>query len=373
MIDPPPTVRCWRCLIALIVVAGCGGSPRDDAALDRRYAQAEQAYADRRGAEAAAEYRALAALAHRGGDRELEALAWYRLGRLSEGAADHPIDREAAAHRYERAVATGAYERGAMAALARARLLHPAGGAAWAAALVELATAYPESAAADEAARSLARALPPREAASILSALEASVEGTGLADDVAFERAEVQATRLKDLDGALSTLQGALERWPDGPLVDDCRWAIGAIHRARGAWAEAAAIYDAMVAYAAAQDYLIGAHRPRRLNDGAWLAGAIRAERLDDCPGAIQAWRRALALLPTSTLRDDLWLAMARCHHALGAAGEAQADLTRLLAERPESRFAAAAQAALAGGDLAALPRPAPTPIQAEISEAGLR
>jgi TolA-binding protein len=325
------------------------------AAADARYAEAERAFSRRDDARASELFEAIARdaadPAHRG-------LAQYRLAsiRARQGRLDEAERLFAAIEDPERH-ALGRYR------LAVLTIEASGQGEAGRAALRALADEAPGRVAADKAVRYLAHdpGAEPRTTAAFLGELAARHADTLVADNARWWQAYVRLVRLNDVAGARASLRALVERWPDSPLVDDALWVLADLYRRQGAFDRAVGAYEALLGIRNETSLLVGSYRSRRLDDAALRVGDLHLWARGDAPAAARAYRRCLADFDTSVVRDDCWWGLAAARHAADDATGARAALEALLRERPDSRRAAAARAALAG-DSTPLTTPAASP-----------
>jgi tetratricopeptide (TPR) repeat protein len=132
-------------------------------------------------------------------------------------------------------------------------------------------------------------------------------------------------------------------------LADDAFWLLGAIERRQGRFDAAIATYEAFLALRQTAGSLLGPFRSKRLDDVAYLVGAVHFHDRGDLDAAARAFERLLAEFSSSTWRDDALWALAGVAHLRGDKGGTHAALKRLVSEHADSRFAALARAALDG------------------------
>lgn len=308
-------------------------------------------------------YAELASGARDAGLRSLEALAHHRQGLVHRRGGDI----EAATAAFERAIATGDYERGALASLHIAEMTLDAAPERALARMEALCWRWPDSVAADTAVKILAQRRSPERVGPWLERLADERREHKVADNALFMRGWVALFREGDIGLARRTFRAVVTRWPRGPLIDDAMWTLGAILRRQGAWVEAAQVYGAMLDNREGQGFWVGSYRHPKLDQGAWMAGAILFHALGDCEGAAAAWRRALEMFDSSIIRDDCWWGLALCSAQAGDADGARELLRRLLDERPDSRYAPIANEVVAGAPVARLPGRDPAKVRSPL------
>ncbi|MCA9526782.1 MAG: tetratricopeptide repeat protein, partial [Myxococcales bacterium] len=251
-------------------------------------------------------------------------------------------------------------ERAALAAYQQAMDAIDRGEATGGEALRALVDRFPDSAAADKAVKFLAtHANLPEELVELVDWLDGVSrrhQRFTVADNALWWAAFLRARGLADLAGARADLRRLVETFPDSPLADDALWALAGLHARQGQWAEAEAACQALVDLRNEASLLVGSYRSPLLDDAALQIGALRYHGRRDPKAAVWAYQAFLADFPTSTLRDDAWLALAHAQIAAGDVAAGRASLQALLREQPESRHGAEAKALLA----AESPRPWP-------------
>lgn len=343
--------------VVLSLAAGCAADRaqrREAVAADERYDAAERAFARRDDARAFALFEAIAQEAPDATDR---GLAQYRLAsvRVRQGRLDEAERLFAAIEDPERH-ALGRYRVAVLAIEARGA------GDAGRAALRALADEVPDRVAADKAVRYLAHDVDAdaRATADFLGDLAARHPDALVADNALWWRAHVQLVRLQDLAGARATLRALVEQAPTSPLVDDALWVLADLYRRQGAFDRAVGAYEALLGIRNETSLLVGSYRSRRLDDAALRVGDLHLWARRDPAAAARAYDRCLADFDTSVVRDDCWWGLAAARQAADDAAGARVALEALLRERPDSRYAGPARAALAGDAAALATRPEP-------------
>ena len=348
--------RGWRtvALIAFaVLLTACGGgmARQQRAELDAAYADAERAFSLGDSARAEAGFVALEAL----GTPEALGLGAYRRAQLRLRAND----LRGAAQLFERARSVGTPDRAALAELRLARLdiealSQEARGRERLRALVE---AWPSTGAADRAVKYLALKRTPAterdrghdwETARWLAEVSQRTTGETVSDNAAFWSAWVRLHRVGDIGGARDALRAFVSAYGGvSALADDGFWLLGAIERRQGRFDAAVATYEAFLALRQTAGSLLGPFRSKRLDDAAYLVGAVHFHDRGDLEAAARAFERLLAEFSTSTWRDDALWALAGVAHLRGDKEGTHAALERLVSEHADSRFAALARAAL--------------------------
>lgn len=338
-----------------VCMAACGADAgrQRRADLDAAYADAERAFSLGEAERAEVGFVALEAL----GTPEALGLAAYRRAQLRLRADD----LDGAVRLFERARRVGAPGRAALAELRLARLDIEALGqeARGLARLRALVEAWPSTGAADRAVKWLAlqrtraterdRAYD-AEVAGWLDAVSARTSGQTVADNAAFWSAWVRLYRLGDLGGARDALRNFVQAYGGvSALADDGYWLLAALERRQGRFEAAIATYEAFLDLRRTAGTLLGPFRSRRLDDVAYMVGAVHFHDRGDLEAAARAFDRLLAEFPTSTWRDDALWALAGIERLRGDAESSRSALERLVTEHADSRFASAAQAALDG------------------------
>jgi tetratricopeptide (TPR) repeat protein len=340
-----------RWAIAASLLWACGGPRGVHDARDATYAAAERAYA--RGDYAAAR-RGFTELAQAEPQAEDRDLARDRLAQIAAAEGDVAQARAG----WTALVADGTPERRAFARARLARLL--GGGLETEAALRALVHAEPDSVAADKAVRQLA--LQPVDASQSaalivwLSEVARRHPDQGVADNAWWFKAHVELLRIDDAAAGRASLHTLLRRWPESPLVDDALWALVLLNQCWGDWSQAVAAGEVFLAERSERSYLVGSYHSVRLDDVALRIGGLHYHGRRDLKAAAAAYTRLLRDFETSVLRDDAWWGLAQARLAQGDRAGGQAALQALIAEDPQSRFAARAKALVARPDPQAVP-----------------
>jgi len=348
--------RRWGAVLAVmfcLVACGARTGRQRRADLDTAYGDAERAFSRSDTDAAVAGFVALEAL----GTPEALGLGAYRRAQLRLRADD----LEGAVQLFERARRVGAPDRAALAELRLARLdieafSHETRGRARLRALVE---AWPSTGAADRAVKYLALNRTPAtegdrahdwDVALWLDAVSARTLGETVSDNAAFWSAWVRLYRLGDVGGARDALRAFVTTYGGvSALADDGAWLLAALERRQGRFDAAVSTYEAFLDLRRTAGSLLGPFRSRRLDDAAYMVGAVHFHDRGDLEAAARAFERLLAEFPTSTWRDDALWALAGTEHLRGDLAATRRALERLVAEHPDSRFTTQAQAALEG------------------------
>ena len=277
------------------------------------------------------------------------ALAYDRRGSILARRGDSA----GAVAAWRRAVATGDSERAALAAFRLAERDAAVSDALGQQALLEVATRYPDRAAAKRAIAALPSTLDdatPVEARRIAEALEALARAhpeTEAAGNAMWTRAEIELFVLGDLAAARRALRLLYTLAPMGPLADDALWRLGALLRRQGAWRRAVATYEVLAGLRDEESWIVGSYRRAKQDDALQMVGDLELHARGRLAAAARAYRRLLDTYPNSVSRDDAYWGLAACARARGDEAGMRDALRRLLDEAPDSRFGARARAAL--------------------------
>ena len=342
----PPLARCL--LLALLAAPACGPSAEQialRATLDRQYLAAERA------PDPDHAFALFAALADDPrADPALRAIARHRQGQIR---ARQGRDPEAIALFDQ---VTAHPERQALAALDRAALYPDR--ATRRAATLALATAHPDTVAAELALERLATDATPAEAAPTADALArlAAAHPDALGPSALWWQAHLDLHHLGDLPAARATLRRITRRHCCATQTHDALWLLAALYTRQGAYDHAIRAYQSLAEIHPDRGFFppIGTARPTLADDAALRAGLIALHGQRDPARAIDLLTTALETYPDTRTADDARFALALAYNTAADPTATTTTLNRLLRDHPHSRHAPTARAALAGAPLPA-------------------
>jgi tetratricopeptide (TPR) repeat protein len=230
----------------------------------------------------------------------------------------------------------------------RAQQIVPAWTHLW-----KVVTDYPDEPVAGDALHDLVadgRTRNARALADQLAKLLTALSETGVADNLLWWLADLDAHELANLPAARALYDRIPVDYPKSGLRDDARWYAAqlslALHDPQGCVTRLRALLSTReVAWGPGSYFSIW------LDDAQLLLGQVLRDQLHDLRGAAAAFRRLPKDYPSSTLRDDALYELAvTLHEANDRAGACKA-LRDLHALEPDSKYAA--RAAELGKELA--------------------
>ena len=209
--------------------------------------------------------------------------------------------------------------------------------------LWKVVTDYPDEPVAADALHDLVadgRTRNARALADQLAKLITPLAETGIADNLVWELADLEAHELGDVPAARALYDRIPVDYPKSGLRDDARWYAAQLslqlHDPEGCVQRLRALLATReVAWGPGSYFSIW------LDDAQLLLGKVLRDDLHDLPGAIAAFRRLPKDYPTSTLRDDALYELAVTLQLSGDRAGACRALRDLHALEPDSKYAA--------------------------------